>query len=129
MATTTPGTSPRAVASVRNFESAAVPCCGIDGAALRAATNRTGRSQSSFFICRILGRMVADDHADISALEQAFERIEHDARALLSGLTGEQGIWLQAPGSWSIAECLYHLATSNRVYLPPMEEAAARARR
>lgn len=73
--------------------------------------------------------MAADDHADISALGQAFDAIERDARALVSGLTGEQGIWRRAPGSWSVAECLDHLATANRVYLSPMEEAAARALR
>jgi len=73
--------------------------------------------------------MVADDHADIRALGQAFDAIDRDARALVSGLTGEQGIWRRAPGSWSVAECLDHLATANRVYLPPMEEAAARALR
>lgn len=71
--------------------------------------------------------MVADDHGGIRALEEGFDAIERDARALISGLTAEQGIWRRAPGSWSVAECLDHLATANRVYLPPMEEAAARA--
>ena len=41
-------------------------CCGNRRrCALSAATKRTGRSQSSRFICRILGRMASEDHADI----------------------------------------------------------------
>jgi hypothetical protein len=71
--------------------------------------------------------MRPDDHSDIRALEEAFDAIERDARELISGLTAEQGVWRRAPGSWSVAECLDHLATANRVYLPPMEDAAARA--
>ncbi len=71
--------------------------------------------------------MVWDDHADIRALAEAFDAIERDARGLVGGLTATQGVWRPAPGSWSIAECLDHLATANRVYLRPMEEAAARA--
>jgi hypothetical protein len=38
------------------------------------------------------------------------------------------GEWRAQPGSWSVAECLDHLATGNRVYLAAMEPAAARAR-
>lgn len=70
---------------------------------------------------------MSDEHEDIRALAEAFDAIERDARALVDGLTAPQGIWRPAPGSWSTAECLDHLATANTVYLPPMEEAAARA--
>jgi hypothetical protein len=73
--------------------------------------------------------MSPDSHADIRDLEQALDAVERDARALIRGLTPEQGVWRREPGSWSVAECLDHLATANRVYLHAMEPAAADARR
>ena len=70
---------------------------------------------------------VSSNHPDIQALEQAFDAIDRDARALLDGLTEAQGIWRPAPAAWSIAHCLDHLATANRVYLRAMEPPAERA--
>jgi hypothetical protein len=71
--------------------------------------------------------MTADGHADIRALEAALDAVDDDARKLIDGLTAEQGVWRPAPGSWSIAHCLDHLATAHRVYLRAMEPAAAAA--
>ena len=71
--------------------------------------------------------MRSDGHADIRDLEQALDAVDQDARTLISGLTPDQGIWRRDPGSWSVAECLDHLATANRVYLRAMEPAAAHA--
>ena len=71
--------------------------------------------------------MAPHDHDEIRELEQAFDAIERDARTLVSGLTAEQGIWRPAPGAWSVAECLDHLASGHRVYLRAMETAAAPA--
>ena len=71
--------------------------------------------------------MQSNDYEDIQALEQALDAAEREARAMTEGLTEEQGVWRAEPGSWSIAQCLDHLATANRVYLEPMEAAAARA--
>lgn len=71
--------------------------------------------------------MTADGHADIRTLEAALDAIDNDARSLLAGLTAEQGVWRPAPGSWSIAHCLDHLATANRVYLRAMEPSAGGA--
>jgi hypothetical protein len=64
---------------------------------------------------------------DILALEEALNAAERDARALVAGLTEDQGTWRAEAGSWSVAECLDHLATANRVYLRAMEPAADRA--
>lgn len=68
--------------------------------------------------------------SDIATLNEQFDRIEADARAVVSGLSEEMGRWRQAPDAWSVAECLDHLATANRVYLaamsPPAERALAR---
>ena len=65
--------------------------------------------------------------ADIQALEDALNAVERDARKLVEGLTDEQGIWRADPASWSVAECLDHLATADRVYLQAMQPAAERA--
>lgn len=64
---------------------------------------------------------------EITALEGAYEAVDRDTRALVSGLGEEAGTWQAAPGSWSVAECLDHLAVGNRVYIAAMEPAAARA--
>ena len=70
---------------------------------------------------------MAEAGDDVAALERAFEAAEHDARALVNGLSDAHGTWRAQPGSWSVAECLDHLATANRIYLQAMRPAAARA--
>jgi hypothetical protein len=59
--------------------------------------------------------MQASGRADIGALEEAFDAAERDARALVAGLSEELGAWRADAGSWSVAECLDHLAIGNRV--------------
>ena len=71
--------------------------------------------------------MAAEEHADIRVLEAALNAVDDDARTLIDGLTAEQGIWRPSTAAWSIAHCLDHLATANRVYLRAMEPAAATA--
>jgi len=66
--------------------------------------------------------------ADIEALEEQLNAAERDACSVVAGLTAEQGTWRSDARSWSVAECLDHLAVSNRVYLRAMEEPAVRAR-
>ena len=66
-------------------------------------------------------------HADIAALEAAFDAAERDARALVEGLDESSGGWRPGPGKWSVAECLDHLATANTLYLRAMEPKAALA--
>jgi hypothetical protein len=66
--------------------------------------------------------------ADIEALEEQLNAADRDAQSVVAGLTGEQGTWRSDARSWSVAECLDHLAVSNRVYLRAMEEPAVRAR-
>jgi hypothetical protein len=73
------------------------------------------------------GIMPAGTAADIQALEDAFDATERDARTLIAGLTEDLGAWRPDSGSWSVAECLDHLATANRVYLHAMRPAAERA--
>jgi hypothetical protein len=64
---------------------------------------------------------------DILALDQALDAATNDARALVAGLSEAQGTWKAEAGSWSVAQCLDHLATANRVYLKAMEPPAARS--
>ena len=72
--------------------------------------------------------MDANNQSDIQALDEALDAVERDARAVAAGLTEELGTWRARPESWSVAECLDHLATGNVVYLRAMEPAAERAR-
>lgn len=48
-----------------------------------------------------------------------------DARAesLVTPLSIEQLNWSPRPGSWSIGQCLQHLAVSNEVYVQPLADA------
>jgi hypothetical protein len=64
---------------------------------------------------------------DIAALEEALNAAQRDAQALVAGLTPESGAWRPDAGSWSVAECLDHLAAANQVYLRAMQPAAERA--
>jgi DinB superfamily len=64
---------------------------------------------------------------DLTALDAAFDAVERDARELIAGVSESQGRWQPAPGVWSLAECLDHLATANRVYLRAMEPVSERA--
>ena len=73
--------------------------------------------------------MVPTLPADLQNLQDALDAAERDSRAVVAGLTEARGSWHADAGSWSVAECLDHLATANRVYLGAMEPSAARARR
>lgn len=65
--------------------------------------------------------------ADLQRLEEALDSAERDARALVDGLSAARGAWRADAGSWSVAECLDHLGTANRVYLDAMKPSATRA--
>jgi hypothetical protein len=66
--------------------------------------------------------------SDIRKLEEQLDAAEREARELVTGLSEQQGCWRANSDSWSVAQCLDHLATTNRVYLRAMEGAAIRAR-
>lgn len=65
---------------------------------------------------------------DIQVLEDQLKAAGLEARALVAGLDEERGTRRIEGGSWSVAECLDHLAAANRVYLRAMEKTAIRAR-
>jgi hypothetical protein len=65
--------------------------------------------------------------AELVALDAALAANVRDAQTLVAGLTDAQGRWRPSTGSWSIAECLDHIAIANRVYLDAMTPSAVRA--
>lgn len=67
-------------------------------------------------------------HRDILSLLAALDDAERDARAIVADLDDHLGAWRPAPEAWSVAQCLDHLAVSNRVYLKAMEGPVPRAR-
>ena len=65
---------------------------------------------------------------DIGNLHDQLDAAESDARLLVENLAEERGCWRAEAGSWSVAQCLDHLAITNQVYLGAMKEPAIRAR-
>jgi hypothetical protein len=66
--------------------------------------------------------------AEIKSIMDQLDSADVDARSLVDGLSDELGFWSPGPGSWSVSECLDHLAIFNRVYITAMQPAAERAR-
>lgn len=66
--------------------------------------------------------------ADLRSLHDQLDAAERDAEALVLGLVEGQGTRRPDVDSWSIAECLDHLAMGNYLYLRAMEKAATLAR-
>lgn len=66
-------------------------------------------------------------YPELQALDDQLDAAARDAQAVASGLSEERGCWCPQSGSWSVSECLDHLAITNRVYLTAMEPAARRA--
>ena len=64
---------------------------------------------------------------DITALDNQFDAAERDARSVAAGLSEQEGQGRTSPDSWSVAQCLAHLAIANRTYLAAMGPAAERA--
>jgi hypothetical protein len=65
---------------------------------------------------------------DIKTLDEGLDAQEREAERLIAGLTEADGAWRPAEHAWSVAECLDHLATANRVYLTAMRQPAIGAR-
>lgn len=61
--------------------------------------------------------MDADAPTDTRELRNEREAAEREAGPLVAGLSEERGTGRPQAGSWSVAECLDHVATGNRVYL------------
>ena len=66
---------------------------------------------------------------DLQDLADQLDAADREARALVVDLDDAQANWQPDGGaSWSVAQCLDHLAVTNRTYVEAMEEALPRAR-
>jgi hypothetical protein len=65
---------------------------------------------------------------ELAELLMALDRADADAVAVCAGLDAAGGVWRAAPESWSVSECLDHLAIANHVYVGAMRPAALGAR-
>jgi hypothetical protein len=66
--------------------------------------------------------------ADLQILQDQLDDAERDAQHVAAGLSEELGKWRPSQSSWSVAECLDHLALTNRFYLAAMRTPSVRAR-
>jgi hypothetical protein len=66
---------------------------------------------------------------DLRSIRAQLDATERETRALVDGLDEVRGTWKPAPDAWSVAQCLDHLATADRVYLQAMRVAADEGRR
>lgn len=69
-----------------------------------------------------------DQFGGLEAARQQFETTVQDARALAGSLSDAELNWHPAPGSWSIGQCLQHLATGTDEVLPAIDRTIATAR-
>ena len=67
--------------------------------------------------------------SELQKLDEALAAAKGEASALVDGLPEPLAAWRADEGSWSVAECLDHLATANRVYLAAMRPSAEQALR
>jgi hypothetical protein len=64
---------------------------------------------------------------EIDAFRSQFEQISGEADALVAPLSDAQFSWQPAPESWSVAQCIDHLNSTAREYLPMVDEGIADA--
>jgi hypothetical protein len=64
---------------------------------------------------------------EIDHFRAQFEQLAAQADTLVSPLSDAQFTWQPAPGSWSVAQCIDHLNSTAREYLPMLDEGIADA--
>ena len=64
---------------------------------------------------------------EVEQFRQQFEQISLEADGLVEPLTDEQFWWQPRVEAWSVAQCIEHLNTTARLYLPQLDEAIANA--
>lgn len=72
--------------------------------------------------------MTTSNLEHVRELNRQFDAITRDAGLLVAGLDERCARWRSAAESWSVVQCLEHLALSNRVYLLPIKDAARERR-
>jgi len=68
-------------------------------------------------------------HEEIQSLLNQLDSATSDATALTTGLSEAEANTRLSPASWSITQCLDHLALTNKLYLEPMQKAAVTAQK
>ncbi len=66
---------------------------------------------------------------ELKLLDDSYSAVYADAQLFLAGLTEAQAAWRPSPAAWCIAECLDHLALTNRLYMLAMQPTADAARK
>ncbi len=66
---------------------------------------------------------------ELENIRQEIAALDAQARALCAGLSDAELGWRPEPGRWSIAENLWHLRTTSRVFAPAADRAIEEARR
>ena len=61
-------------------------------------------------------------------LDDQFELLIPRAREICAGLSPDRFVWRPSPGAWSVAECLDHLNTTNRMYVAQIQQAIREGR-
>jgi hypothetical protein len=74
----------------------------------------------------ILAKRSASSLQIASLLEQ-IDSVTRKAEKLVHGRSNEDLTWKPEPGTWSIAECLDHLAQTTQAFLAPISQAVAEA--
>jgi len=64
---------------------------------------------------------------ELDEFRAEFERLSAEADQLTTGLTDAQFNWHPESGGWSVAQCVEHLNTTARAYLPVVDEGIADA--
>ena len=64
---------------------------------------------------------------EIDSFRAQFEQISGESDALVAPLSDAQFAWQPTPDTWSVAQCIDHLNTTAREYLPMMDEGIADA--
>jgi hypothetical protein len=60
---------------------------------------------------------------DLESLLADYDKSDRQARRVLEGLSDDQANWQPSPASWSIAQCLDHLAIGNKIYAAALQQA------
>jgi hypothetical protein len=68
------------------------------------------------------------DAPEIRDLLNQLHLADQDAASLVAGLSDGLALWRSDDRSWSVAQCLDHLARTHEMYLQAMEAAASQAR-
>ncbi len=69
-----------------------------------------------------------DEFGGVAACARQFEATKREAAGLVAGMSDAQLNWRPAPDSWSVGQCLMHLATGSDAVLPAIDRAIEKGR-